>query len=62
MAKFSFPLGAIVAIIVLVWTLQTDLWSKLSDGAAFVLAIGLLVLFFSDVIYSKAEAKSNGKA
>lgn len=62
MVKLEIPIGAIVAIIILVYTLQSDLWSRLSDTASFALAIGLLILFFSDIIYVKAEAKVNGKA
>jgi len=60
-AKISLPVGMIVAILLFIYTVSIEFWSKLDGWAKFLLGIAFIVLFLSDFGFElsyKVETKN----
>jgi hypothetical protein len=61
MRQLKFPVGAIIAVILFIYTIQEGIWGMLSDWGKFFLAVALVLLFFADMEYlSYDKSKPEG--
>lgn len=56
----SIPIGMVASILLFVYTITIDLWSKLDVNSSFLLGLALIILFLTGFGFSithKKEAK-----
>jgi uncharacterized integral membrane protein len=51
MSKFSFPVGALASVLIFLYIMETDLWSKLNWLSGTLFGLALIILFFSDMVW-----------
>ena len=54
----TIPIGAIVALLIFLATVYYNFWSKLPDIGQWALAIGLIILFFSDYTHKTKTTRT----